>query len=612
MRRMILRTVSATLVAFALATGPVVGQVAAPAAGETVGQHVVRPGDTLEGITAHYLGTSERWRENWRLNPDLKDPNRISPGQTLRVLVRDLPEETARLARRSRRVEDKLDPRDWANALANDLLLPLDEVQTYEGASAELEFPDTTKLLLTEQTLVILGEGEKPAAPAPDRKTIEIEYGQADLAGTSSRGSMEVEIQLGKAALAKPRAAAGEAIRTRNRVRQGVGQLMVYEGASDLDAGGASVEVAEGMGSSVTPGEPPSPPEKLLDAPRALEPEPGSVWDADPDFTWEAVAGARSYTVEVCRDPECAELVARSTDVGETTWKFREPLRDGAGEAMGQFFWRVTAASASGLDGYPGSSQSYSRIAALAAFVPPRVVFRFQGGPKVGVSDRLVVGPGTFVEAEVEPTPNLKRWVPLFDGAETTLEGWRAPFTSGTHTVGVLAIDNHNRRAVAATRTFIYDPDPPEIRWGEEDGAELGHASGVSEEVRAASTRPRQPGYWARVTGTDASPLVWTSSKVKWLTMQYGEWEIGSDKPYIVVRARKKKPVSFPTLGVEVTQERGLTIQALDPVCGVEKMSYQILLDEDNREILVIDAVDALGNRSRLAWPFVRTRHASP
>lgn len=610
MSKMTSRTVRSALVAFALAAWPVLAQEASPpVARETVGQHVVRPGDTLEDITAHYLGSSQRWRENWRLNPNLKDPNRIAPGQTLRVIVQELPEETARLSRRSRRVEDKLDPRDWASALPNDLLLPLDEVQTFEGASAELEFPDLKKLTLTEQTLVILGEGARPAATV-DRQKIEIEYGQADLAGTTSPGSLEIEIQLGDAALAKPRAAAGEALRTRNRVREGVGQLMVYEGTSDLDAGGASVEVAEGMGSSVVPGESPSPPEKLLDPPRALVPPPGSEWDSDPPFTWEAVAGAHSYTVEVCRDTACAELVARAAGVEETTWSSHEPLRDAAGEAMGAFFWRVTASSASGLDGYPSEPRGYSRIATLPAFVPPSVVFRFQGGPKVGVADRLVVGPGTFVEAEVGPAPGLERWLPLFDGAETTLDGWRAPFTSGAHTVGVMAVDDRNRRAVAGTRDFIYDPDPPEIVWGEEDGAELGRGSGVSEEARTATVHPREPGYWARLVGTDASPLVWTSSKVKWLTMRYGEWEIGSDRPYIVIRARKK-PVSFPTLGVSVTQERGITIQALDPVCGVEKMSYQILVDENRREVLVIDAVDSLGNPSRFAWPFARTRHSS-
>ncbi len=605
MSEMISRIVSPALLAFALAAWPGVAQEAEPPPPvETVGQHVVRPGDTLEDITAHYLGTSERWRENWRLNPGLQDPHVIRPGQTLKILVRELPEETARLARKSRRVEDKLDPREWLGALPNDLLLPLDEVQTYEGASAELEFPDQTKLYLTEETLVILGEEKPPQVPIVDRQLIEIEYGQADLAGISSPETLKIEIQLGEAALAKPRAAAeGAALRTRNRVREGVGQLMVYEGSSDLEAVGESVEVAEGMGSSVTPGEPPSPPEKLLEAPRALEPEAGSEWDSDPSFAWEAVPGARSYTLEVCRDPECGELVGRATGIAETSWSFPEPLLDEVKDAMGEFFWRVTATSASGLDGYPGSPRTYSRVEALPAFVPPRVVFRFHG-PKVGVADRLVIGPGTVIEAEVEPTPDLKRWLPLFDGTEATSEGWRAPFSTGAHSVGVLAVDHHRRQAVAGSRSFLFDPDPPEIRWGEEDGAELGRRSGVAEEMKAtASTRTKEPGYWARLRGTDASPLVWTSSKVRWLTMRYGEWEIASDKPFILVRARKK-PISFPTLGVRVTREQGLRIQAVDPVCGVEKMSYQILISDDDREVLVIDTVDALGNRSRLAWPF--------
>ena len=49
----------------ALALVLAVAQDAPAADAPSVGWHEVQPGETLEGITAHYLGTSERWRENW-------------------------------------------------------------------------------------------------------------------------------------------------------------------------------------------------------------------------------------------------------------------------------------------------------------------------------------------------------------------------------------------------------------------------------------------------------------------------------------------------------------------------------------------------------------------
>ncbi len=87
--------------------------------------------------------------------------------------------------------------------------------------------------------------------------------------------------------------------------------------------------------------------------------------------------------------------------------------------------------------------------------------------------------------------------------------------------------------------------------------------------------------------------------------MQYGAWTIRSDKPYIVIRARKK-PVTFPAAGITVTGDRGLWIHATDPGCGVERMRYQLLLGPEDRQVLVIEAADALDNETRLVWPLAR------
>ena len=51
------------------------------------GWHVVRPGDTLEGLAARFLGSHELWRELHLLNPLVKDPNLLFPGQRLRIFL---------------------------------------------------------------------------------------------------------------------------------------------------------------------------------------------------------------------------------------------------------------------------------------------------------------------------------------------------------------------------------------------------------------------------------------------------------------------------------------------------------------------------------------------
>jgi len=57
--------------------------VAAPAAAKT---HTVKAGDTLSGIAKEHLGSAGAYMKIFELNKDqLSDPNKIKPGQVLRL-----------------------------------------------------------------------------------------------------------------------------------------------------------------------------------------------------------------------------------------------------------------------------------------------------------------------------------------------------------------------------------------------------------------------------------------------------------------------------------------------------------------------------------------------
>lgn len=313
----------------------------AVAAEDTIGTHVVKAGETLQGITVKYLGTSKAWQENWKLNPDVRDPNRLVPGQKLRVIIaRTLPAQSALVRSVSRHVERKPEPKPWTAAQAGDRLAERDGLHTFPASSAELRFDDDTTLTLTEQSLVFL----RAAAPAPsarERSAVEIVDGHADLEKpVQAKKPIDIEIVVGSTVAA----AKDPGAKARFRSEAKNAQVMSYRGATSVASAGAEVKVGAGMGVSVPDGQKPGTPEKLLGAPAigALD-----FASARPRLRWPALNGAKSYSVEICRDRACTELIARAASVNGTEWRPADPL------SAGSFFWRVTGRSASGLDGYP-------------------------------------------------------------------------------------------------------------------------------------------------------------------------------------------------------------------------------------------------------------------
>lgn len=322
----------------------------ASGAADTIGWHTVRPGETLEGITARYLGSPAAWRENWKLNPGLKNPDVLTPGQKIRVIVtRDLPASFALIRKVARHVEKKPEPQPWEPAHPGDRLAERHGVQTFAGSSAELRFQDDTILTLAERSLVFL-RGAKAVTPRLDRSEIEIVDGQGDLEKPAkSTRAHDIEITVGTA-VARPGAPAASA---RFRSEQHNAQVMSYRGATAVSAAGASVTVRQGMGVAVPEGKAPGKPEKLLAA-AALKPVDTQL--AHPLFAWPEVKGAATYTLEVCRDRSCAEVLARTTGVTAREWKPAEAL------PAGSLFWRVTARATTGLDGYPAAAALTVRL----------------------------------------------------------------------------------------------------------------------------------------------------------------------------------------------------------------------------------------------------------
>jgi len=322
---------------------------------DTLGWYIVRPGDTLEGITVQFLGEKSLWRENWALNPSIRDPNRLKIGQRLRIILkRKLPPRTAQIVRIGGRVDQQPSPNPWIPASQGNLLKEEDGVRTHENSSTQLEFDDRTRLTINETSLVFLREVRRTLGGV-DREQIEVVEGQADISmQPRNADSSDVEIILGEVTAAPRPGRTGRAI---SRIRKpGDGsskgaQVMVYGGKTRVKAAGNAVEVPEGSGTSVSEDGVVGKPEKLLPAARLSLPQRTEQLPyANPLFQWEPVAGAVNYTFEVCRNSDCSELLLRKTGLDHPEFRPEELPR-------GLLFWRVTPVASSGLDGYPSKTR---------------------------------------------------------------------------------------------------------------------------------------------------------------------------------------------------------------------------------------------------------------
>ncbi len=566
------------------------GQAAASKEEKTV-WYVVRPGDTLRTLTDRYLGSEERWEENWKLNPELENPNRIFPGQAIRLLLpTEVPADGALLRQISNRVEDQPTPLDWTEARKNAILRPRDGIRTYEASSADLVFPDDTSMVVTELSTVFISEGSQTAEQV-DRTQIEIVVGQADLESSSTSSDLgQFEIVIGDAK-AMPRAgkdSAGKSSGMQTRARRSEGgsaQLMVYSGESSLAAAGAELTVGTGMGSSIPEGKPPTPPKKLLPAPEGKIPAAAAqLATPSPAFRWNPVLGARRYTLEVCSDERCGVLVERVQGLADPAWQATKlPVE--------KLYWRVTAVSASGLDGYPSTSQPFEILSAVADTEAPDVKIDFTGpqrvGPRFGLNDSWIVGPGGEIEITVvDGGSGVGSQIVKIDGETVDASGLRAPWAEGERMLAVVATDRAgNTKEVELP--FVFDSTPPVFSWGAEGGPAVASSSGdTSQEGEVSPSRRGR-----------------REVKVGKLF-----WELDSDLAQIRLRPQTRKPIKLEGFG-SVGPERGLWVLADDAGCSyLTDLTYELVAGADRSEVVLrYEATDCVGNASRGRLPLRRS-----
>lgn len=320
-----------------------------------VESYVVRKGDTLAKLARRHLGPEAAWNTNVAVNPDLPDPDVIKPGQVINIItgyeqpapvvaVEEVEVYQAIIEEIFNIVEKNVKRSDWKDATEGDRLFPLDAVRTLANSSAVLQFDGASTVLVTEYSQIFLRALESQDSGV-SRSEIEIRNGETELRLEQIDAPQQhIEINVAGTITRPARGADGNnATRTR-KVGDDSSQVMVYAGSSAVESAGVSVEVETGMGTTAVAGQAPAEPERLLPAPE-IHAMNNEQLAENIEFSWEALDGAAAYRLDVCQDRRCTQPVFSQREISETM--LTVPTLP-----IGISYWRVTAVSESGLDGF--------------------------------------------------------------------------------------------------------------------------------------------------------------------------------------------------------------------------------------------------------------------
>ncbi len=287
--------------------------------------YTVQPGDSCAKISRRRFGKSKLYSIIHEHNDLGPLPHDLEPGLVLRLPVSAPVQPDAELTRTERSVQARA-PKDgaWSSALEGLDLFRGWRVNTLERAFAEVTFRDTTQIHLRENTLVIIYGGTRSTARRKTT-TATLDRGalRSSLGALSGKAKLEVETPSSATSLTGGVALVTvDEAGTSRIANHGDGQASVRSKTKRRKR----VRVRKGMGSKVEKGKEPTPPKPLPATPAWATGAP-TVFVAPAGAggrvagSWGAIAGAKSYRVELGQDAR-GGFVSTSVAVPGTVSRF--------------------------------------------------------------------------------------------------------------------------------------------------------------------------------------------------------------------------------------------------------------------------------------------------
>ncbi|WP_437289573.1 FecR domain-containing protein [Sorangium sp. So ce406] len=294
--------------------GAASGREPTPGYPEAVIQWGVQRGETCDDIAKVLYGSSSHVGLIQRYNRVACGPGAtLAEGLTL-VLpaeVTSIPDAKIRAMRPDVRARPAGGA--WSPATPGMPLIANSSVNTLDEGRADIEFVDRTRVLLAPNTLVVIhGTASRTRVSTTPPAAVELSDGEVKAALAALRGQT-VDVASGGGRVSAS---------SRDTVVQRRGErttVAVFDGKADVTSGGLSVVVPKDHGTRFVGRAPPARPRPLPPrpewteqtsaevAPIALAPAGLGVLSA----SWKPAPQAAGYRVEVARDPEFNDLVAR-------------------------------------------------------------------------------------------------------------------------------------------------------------------------------------------------------------------------------------------------------------------------------------------------------------
>ncbi|WP_438018863.1 hypothetical protein WMF18_07190 [Sorangium sp. So ce315] len=292
--------------------GAASGREPTPGYPEAVVQWGVQRGETCDDIAKVLYGSSSHIGLIQRYNRVACGPGTTLAEGTTLVLpaeVTSIPDAKIRAMRPDVRARPAGGA--WSPATPGMPLLANSSVNTLDEGRADIEFVDRTRVLLAPNTLVVIhGTASRTRVSRTPPAAVELADGEVKAALAALRGqTVDVVAREGGRVSAS----------SRDTVVQRRGErttVAVFDGQASVSSGGLSVVVPKDHGTRFVGRAPPARPRPLPPAPEWTSADAASIALAPAGLgalsaSWRPAPQAAGYRVEVARDPEFHDLVAR-------------------------------------------------------------------------------------------------------------------------------------------------------------------------------------------------------------------------------------------------------------------------------------------------------------